>query len=70
VELVYAQGGTQRVAERRVSAERRLQLVLSEGEVLELARWAVRVEQHYSQRAGHPVPMDLEWGKDGRSGAQ
>ena len=68
VELVYAQGGTQRVAERRVSAERRLQLVLSEGEVLELARWAVRVEQHYSQRAGHPVPMDLEWGKDGRSG--
>jgi pyruvate,water dikinase len=68
VELVYSKGGSQRVLERRVPNERREKLVLSEGEVLELARWAVRVEEHYSSRAGHPVPMDLEWGKDGRSG--
>src|SRR6185436_2552299 len=68
VELVYAEGGTQRVTERRVSLERREQFVLSEDEVLQLARWAVCIEQHYSQHAGHAVPMDLEWGKDGRSG--
>jgi pyruvate,water dikinase len=68
VELVYAEGGTQRVAERRVPIERRQKLVLTDDEVLELARWSVRIEQHYSKRAGHSVPMDLEWGKDGRTG--
>ena len=68
VELVYAQGGTERVTERRVSLDRRQKFVLSEDEVLELARWAVSIEQHYSRRAGHAVPMDLEWGKDGRTG--
>jgi pyruvate, water dikinase len=68
LELVYAEGGTQRVTERRVPTERRQRFVLTEDEVLELARWSVRIEQHYSQRAGHAVPMDLEWGKDGRTG--
>ncbi|MEY4543985.1 MAG: phosphoenolpyruvate synthase [Pseudomonadota bacterium] len=68
VELVYAEGGSQRVVERRVRLARRQQFVLTDDEALELARWAVRIEQHYSERAGHPVPMDLEWGKDGRSG--
>jgi len=68
LELVYAEGGTQRVTERRVPIDRREKFVLTEEEVLELARWSVRIEQHYSQRAGHSVPMDLEWGKDGRSG--
>jgi len=68
VELVYARGGTQRVAERRVSLERRQKFVLSEDDVLTLARWAVNIERHYSERAGHSVPMDLEWAKDGQTG--
>ncbi|TFG98455.1 MAG: phosphoenolpyruvate synthase [Myxococcales bacterium] len=64
--LVY--GDLRAVKEMRVAREERLRFVLSDDEVLELARWAVAVERHYSERAGHPVPMDLEWAKDGRSG--
>jgi pyruvate,water dikinase len=43
-------------------------LILTDDEVLTLARWAVRIEEHYSARAGKPTPKDREWAKDGRSG--
>ena len=68
VELVYAEGGSARVVERSVGRARRDHFVLSEEEVLELARWAVSIERHYSDRAQRPVAMDLEWAKDGRDG--
>ncbi|MBO1437314.1 phosphoenolpyruvate synthase [Meiothermus sp. CFH 77666] len=42
--------------------------VLSNDEVLELAQWAVWIEQHYSQKRGTPTPMDIEWAKDGITG--
>ncbi|MEY2699818.1 MAG: hypothetical protein RIQ52_573, partial [Pseudomonadota bacterium] len=41
---------------------------ISDEEVLAIADATVRIEQHYSQRAGHPVPMDIEWAKDGQDG--
>jgi pyruvate,water dikinase len=37
--------------------------VLADDEVLTLARWAVLVETHYGR------PMDMEWAKDGETGA-
>ena len=42
--------------------------VLSEKEVLELARWGVLIEEHYSKKDRKWTPMDMEWAKDGRSG--
>ena len=36
--------------------------------MLELADYAIRIEDHYSQLAGHPTPMDIEWAKDGEDG--
>jgi len=36
--------------------------------VLKLADYAIRIEQHYSVQAGHPVPMDIEWAKDATDG--
>ncbi len=66
--LVYAEGGTRAVREVRVPAHDRARLVLSDDEVLELARWAIRIEEHYSERAGRATPMDIEWAKDGRTG--
>jgi pyruvate,water dikinase len=68
LKLVYAEGGARSVREVPVPAGDRLRLVLSDDEVLELARWAVRIERHYSARAGRDTPMDLEWARDGRSG--
>jgi pyruvate,water dikinase len=41
---------------------------ISDQEVLQLARWAVLVERHYSAKRGGQTPMDLEWAKDGISG--
>ncbi|MBI5220596.1 MAG: phosphoenolpyruvate synthase [Candidatus Liptonbacteria bacterium] len=42
--------------------------VLTENEVLTLARWGAAIEKHYSARAKRWTPMDIEWAKDGRTG--
>ena len=39
--------------------------VLDDEEVLQLAEWACIIEDHYSKEAGHFMPMDIEWAKDG-----
>ncbi len=41
---------------------------IDEDEVLELAHYAVLIEQHYSRRNGKSMPMDIEWAKDGENG--
>ncbi|HVW24479.1 MAG TPA: phosphoenolpyruvate synthase [Polyangiaceae bacterium] len=66
--LVYAAGGTREVREEPVPQADRRRFVLTADETLELAKAAVRIEDHYTRAAGHPVPMDIEWAKDGRSG--
>ncbi len=66
--LVYAEGGARSVREEDVPARDRRRFVLSDADVLELARAAVAIEAHWSQRAGRPTPMDLEWARDGRTG--
>ncbi|TVQ30202.1 MAG: phosphoenolpyruvate synthase [Phycisphaeraceae bacterium] len=68
LKLVYAEGGTKSVREVRIGREDRTRLVISDDEALQLARWAIAIEDHYSKRAGRPMPMDLEWAKDGRTG--
>jgi pyruvate,water dikinase len=39
--------------------------VLADDEILQLAEWACIIEDHYSKEAGHFMPMDIEWAKDG-----
>jgi pyruvate,water dikinase len=51
-----------------VPPEERERFSLTEDEVLELARWACIIEDHYSQEAGYFKPMDMEWAKDGQTG--
>ncbi|HUM16315.1 MAG TPA: phosphoenolpyruvate synthase [Candidatus Nitrosotalea sp.] len=41
---------------------------VSDREALELARFAVAIEEHYSRKAGHLTPMDIEWAKDADDG--
>ena len=41
---------------------------LTDDEAVELARFAVAIEDHYSTKAARPVPMDVEWAKDGDDG--
>ena len=66
--LVYEEGGTRQTRSVPVSIEDRDRFVLSDDDILTLARWAVLVEDHYSRLRGAPSPMDIEWAKDGRSG--
>jgi pyruvate,water dikinase len=53
---------------REVVDAQRQRFCLSDYEVLQLSRWACAIEAHYSERAGRPTPMDIEWAKDGHSG--
>ncbi len=66
--LVYDTGGGKLTRNERVADEQRTRFCLTDDEVLELARQAIRIEEHYSERSGHPTPMDIEWAKDGRTG--
>jgi pyruvate, water dikinase len=66
--LVYEEGGTRQTRSVPVPVEDRERFVLSDDDILTLARWAVLVEEHYSSLRGTPTPMDIEWVKDGRSG--
>ncbi len=52
----------------RVKRELREQFSITDDEVLELARYAIAIEKHYSNKAGHHQPMDIEWAKDGNNG--
>ncbi len=52
-----------------VSAADRDRLALSDDEVLQLAQWALAVEDHYTRARGQPTPMDLEFAKDGPDGS-
>jgi pyruvate,water dikinase len=67
VRLVYADGSKGTRSEPTPLDERN-RYCLADDDVLTLARWACRIEEHYSRRAGHPQPMDIEWAKDGLTG--
>ena len=41
---------------------------LTDAEVMDLTDVAIRIEDHYSKRAGRPTPMDIEWAKDAVDG--
>jgi pyruvate,water dikinase len=68
--LVYAADAMAGVSTRNIPVKRedRERFTLSDDEILQLARYAVAIEGHYSAQAGKPMPMDIEWAKDGDSG--
>jgi pyruvate,water dikinase len=41
---------------------------ISDDEIITLAKWACIIEDHYSAEAGYFKPMDIEWGRDGKTG--
>ncbi len=41
---------------------------ITDEDVMVLAEYAIKVENHYSQKAGFHKPMDMEWAKDGEDG--
>jgi len=65
--MIYAGhgGGTKNVP---VADDERARFCISDAEVLKLAGDAISIEEHYSKEAGRPMPMDIEWAKDGDDG--
>jgi len=64
VKMVYAPGAsTERVQTVAVPAADRRRFCLSDADIVTLARQALIIEEHYGR------PMDIEWARDGASGA-
>jgi pyruvate, water dikinase len=59
--LVYKRDGAG-TEQKEVKIEEQGKFVLSDDEILVLARWACIIEEHYG------LPMDIEWAKDGITG--
>lgn len=60
--MVFADDPTEPTRREATGEQEQYRFVLSDDEVLQLARWAVSIERHYGR------PMDVEWAKDGESG--
>ncbi|MDH4229938.1 MAG: phosphoenolpyruvate synthase [Nitrospirota bacterium] len=69
--MVYEEGGAvggATTVNQPVAAADRERFCLTDAEVVLLARYAMQVERHYTQRSGSPLAMDLEWARDGDDG--
>jgi pyruvate,water dikinase len=60
--IVYDESGQSRTKQIPTTKQEQIDLVLNDEEILTLARWAKRIEEHYDQA------MDIEWAKDGEDG--
>lgn len=65
LKMIYASREEKKLRSVKVSKKDRQKYVLTDDEILQLAQWACQIEEHYSQKAGRHVPMDIEWAKDG-----
>jgi pyruvate,water dikinase len=64
VKMVYAAAGSaERVSTVEVSAADRQRFCLDDADLVTLARQALTIEEHYGR------PMDIEWARDGATGA-
>lgn len=68
IKMVYDLGSSRLTTNVWVPESEQAKFCLSDDEILQLARWAVQIEDHYSQVWGVHTPMDIEWAKDGLTG--
>jgi len=66
--MIYDEAGNKLIKNVAVSVEDRTRFSVSDEDVLELGRWAMMIEEHYSAKRGTDTPMDIEWAKDGQTG--
>jgi pyruvate,water dikinase len=59
--MIYAKGGSKTTKNVDTTKTERKNYVLTDNEILKLARWAAVIENHYDK------PMDMEWAKDGET---
>ncbi|HLC44353.1 MAG TPA: phosphoenolpyruvate synthase [Patescibacteria group bacterium] len=62
LKMIYTSSRTVPTKNVSVPQKERMAYALSDVQVIQLARWAVIIEQHYNK------PMDMEWALDGKTG--
>lgn len=65
IKYVYNQKGG--IKNAKVSKRDQLKFSLTEEDILTLAKWALIIEDHYSQKNKKWTPQDIEWAKDGKT---
>ena len=66
--MVYSGHGSRRTKNIEVSKADREKISIPDSDVICLAQWAATIERYYSDLNGRDTPMDIEWGKDGKTG--
>lgn len=60
--MIYQEKG---IKEIETPLKDQLKFSLTDEEILTLAKWAIIIENHYSQKKAKWTPQDIEWAKDG-----
>jgi pyruvate,water dikinase len=68
IKMIYAPGSTKPTKNVPVAQADRHRYAIDDNDIVQLARWATVIEDHYSAVRGMSTPMDIEWAKDGRTG--
>ncbi len=69
IRMVYDTGqSVATIRNEHVVEDERNKFCIRDDDVLTLAQYALTIEKHYSDKAGHIRPMDIEWAKDGIDG--
>ena len=69
--MIYSEGKGVSIKNTKIistSQKEKESFVLSDKEILQLAKWGVLIEEHYLKKYKKWMPMDMEWAKDGRTG--
>ncbi|MCX8015005.1 MAG: phosphoenolpyruvate synthase, partial [candidate division WOR-3 bacterium] len=64
--MIFVEGETVKTRIVDCREDERKRFVLSDDEILKLAKWAAIIEKDYSEKRGVPTPVDIEWAKDGK----
>jgi len=68
LKMVYSGHGSRTTKNIDVSELDRRTYSISDSDAIRLAEWAAEIERYYSEKNNRDTPMDIEWGKDGRTG--
>jgi pyruvate,water dikinase len=69
IKMIYStKKGPESTETKPVPKAQRGVYCITDDEIITLAKWACIIEDHYSAEAGYFKPMDIEWGRDGKTG--
>ncbi|HLC32299.1 MAG TPA: phosphoenolpyruvate synthase [Candidatus Nanoarchaeia archaeon] len=66
--IIYSHDGSKTIKKIPTPITDQKKFCLDDDEVLQLAEWGAIIEDYYSYKKGHWMPMDIEWAKDGETG--